>query len=190
MPETVRKLVMQTPKGLAPGCSGIHTRYLKCLLCDRNVCLSSHFLSMLTAFVNQCLQGYLPQHLQQHLCGGRLIPLIKKDGGVRPLVVGELMRTLVSKCALKEVTPQLAQLQPHQIGVGRAGPVILAAVQTVKSWVRTLQPGEIILKVDISNAYNSIDRAACLRGVSRYCPDLLRWSHWCLNGNSDVYFFL
>ena len=120
-------------------------------------------------------------------CGGRLIPLIKKDGGVRPLVVGEFLRALVSKCALAEVTPQLAQLQPHQIGVGRAGPVIPASVQTIKSWVRSLSPGEIILKLDISNAYNSIDRGACLRGVQKHCPDILRWAHWCLNGTSSVF---
>ena len=86
---------------------------------------------------------------------------------MRSLVVGELMRAIVSNYALKEATLQFAQFQPHKIGVGRAGAVVLTAEQTVKSWVGTLQPGEIILKADISNAYNSIDRAACVRGISR-----------------------
>ena len=36
------------------------------------------------------------------------------------------------KAALKEVSYYLAQPQTHQMGVGRKGPVILAAVQTVK----------------------------------------------------------
>ena len=46
---------------------------------------------------------------------------------------------------------------------------------------------EVILKVDIANAYNTISRNACLRGVQKYCPDLLRWATWCLNGSSKVY---
>ena len=71
-------------------------------------------------------------------------------------------------------------------GVGRAGPVISAAVQTIKSWVLSLAPGEMLLKLDICNACNSIDRAACLCGVRKYCPDILRWAHWCLNGTSTV----
>ena len=177
---------MQTPKGLAPGCSGLRAEHLKAVLCDRNLGLAAQALTLLTGFVNQSLNGYLPPDLQPCLCGGRLIPLIKKDSGVRPLVVGELLRALVSKCALSEVTHQLTQLQPHQLGVGKAGAVIPAAVQTVKSWIRSLTPGEALLIVDISNAYNSIDRAACLRGVEKYCPDLLRWAHWCLNGASNV----
>ena len=43
----------------------------------------------------------------------------------------------------------------------------------------------MILKVDISNAYNTISRA---EGVRKYCPDIARWAHWCLNGNSRVYY--
>ena len=96
-PETVRKLILQTLKWLAPVCFGLRAEHLKSLLFSRNIGLSSHSLSMLTAFVNQSLNGYLQQHLQPHLCGGRLIPLIKKDAAVRPLVVGELLRALVSK---------------------------------------------------------------------------------------------
>ena len=45
---------------------------------------------------------------------------------------------------------------------------------------------EMLLKVDISNAYNTISRAACMEGVKKYCPDVARWAHWCLNGSSRV----
>ena len=44
-----------------------------------------------------------------------------------------------------------------------------------------------MLKVDIKNAYNSIVREACLRGVQRYCPQLLRWAVWSLTGPSILY---
>ena len=146
--------------------------HLQALLLDRNEALAAHALTLLTTFVNQSLGGYLPDSLQPHL-RGQLIPL-NKNNWVQPLVVGELLRALVSKAALKKVNNQLSALQPHQIGVGGKGPVIQAAVLIVKSLVRTMRQGEIILKIDLANAYDTIDRGACMWGISRYYPDLAR----------------
>ena len=121
-------------------------------------------------------------------CSGRLVPVNKKDGGIRPIVVGEFLRGLVSKLALKHVDHQLQGLQPAQIAVGGKGPVIQAAILCVKSWLTQLGEEEILLKVDIANAYNTISRRACLEGVKKHCPDLARWAHWCLSGGSRVYY--
>ena len=79
----------------------------------------------------------------------------------------------------------MSALQPLQ---GGAGPVIQAAVLTAKSWVNLMQADEILLKVDLSNAYNTISRQACLSGIAKYCPDLTRWATWCLNGTSKVFY--
>ena len=76
----------------------------------------------MTAFVNQSLNGYLPRILQPYMCGGRLIPIIKKDGGVRPLVVGEFLRALVSKCALVEVTPNLSSFNHIKLVLDEQAP--------------------------------------------------------------------
>ena len=46
---------------------------------------------------------------------------------------------------------------------------------------------ELFLKVDVSNAYYTISRSACMEGVKKYCPDVARWAQWCLNGRSRVY---
>ena len=136
---------------------------------------------------NFCIAGYLPQCLQAFLCSGRLIPLNKKDRGVRPIVVGEYLRALVSKLALKEVEHSLQALQPAQISVGGKGHIIQAAILCVKSWLERLGQDEMILKVDVANAYNTISREACPAGVKQFCPDILRWAHWCLDGGSRVY---
>ena len=184
----VKKLIMATPKGLAPGASGLRAEHLKAMIGDRNLGRAARVLDDITKFVNTCLSGYLPEELQAFLCGGRLIPLNKKDEGIRPLVVGKVLRAIVAKLALKEVDGALQALQPAQIGVGGKGPVIQAAITAVKSWAAKLAPGEILLKVDIANAYNTISREACLEGVEKFCPDLLRWAKWCLNGSSHVYF--
>ena len=187
-PDDVKAVMVATPAGRSPGCSGLRAEHLRDILSDRNRGTAAGALDILTKFVNISLGGYLPPELQAYLCGGRLIPLIKKDGGVRPLVVGETLRALVSKVALKFLGNSVDALQPLQVGVGGKGPVIQAAVVTAKSWVNSLKDDEILLKVDLSNAYNTIARSACLRGIAQYCPDLSRWAAWCLCGTSKVFY--
>ena len=145
-------------------------------------------LASLAKFVNACLAGYLPPEIQPYLCGGRLVPLRKKDEGIRPLVIGELLRAIAAKLSLAEIENCLQALQPLQIGVGSKGPVIPSAILAVKSWIAEMADDEILLKIDIANAYNTIDRQACLAGVAKFCPDLLRWARWCLDGANHVYY--
>ncbi len=54
------------------------------------------------------------------MCASSLIPLSKKDGGVRPIAVGETLRRNVGKCLLRleAVKEEVACLQPCQRGVG------------------------------------------------------------------------
>ena len=125
---------------------------MKADLQERNASQAARALDTLTKFANLCVAGYLPTELQEFFCGGRLIPLNKKDSGIRPIVVGEFLRGMVSKLALKEVDHTLQALQPAQIGVGGKGPVIQAAILCVKSWLGEMANEEILLKVDISNA--------------------------------------
>ncbi|KAA8497468.1 hypothetical protein FVE85_1197 [Porphyridium purpureum] len=50
----------------------------------------------------------------------RLIPLKKKDGGVRPIAVGELLRRVLGKLVLAHLGSDAAEsLRPDQYGVGR-----------------------------------------------------------------------
>ena len=73
--------------------------------------------------------------------GGLVVPSIlprppgalspwSKDGGVRPIVVGELVSAIVAKLALKEAESSIHVLQPLQIEIGVVGkgPVIQAAI--------------------------------------------------------------
>ena len=164
-PELVRKLILRTPKGLAPGCSGMRAEHLKALLLDRNSGLAAQALALLTTFVNDCVNGNPPTALQPYLCGGRLIPLNKKDAGVRPLVVGEYLRAIVAKAALKQVDHHLMALQPLQVGVGGKGPIIQAAVLAVVLGARAQSRGNH----SQSGHQKCIQyyRSACLYGRNR-----------------------
>ena len=77
---------------------------------------------------NVALSGYLPVSIRPYFCGGRLVPINKKDAGIRPLVVGECLRAIIAKTAMHEHAGDIAELQPLQVGVGGRGPPIQAAV--------------------------------------------------------------
>ena len=126
-------MIVRAPKGLAPGCSGLRAEHLKAIISDRNVGRAAQVLASLAKFANACLAGYLPPEIQPYLCGGRLVPLRKKDEGIRPLVIGELLRAIAAKLSLAEIENCLQALQPLQIGVGSKGPVIPSAILAVKS---------------------------------------------------------
>ena len=71
---------------------------------DRRMNVEPALLSGLTALSNTALSGYLPHSLQPILCGGRLVPVRKKDGGIRPIVVGEVLRAVIAKAAFAELS--------------------------------------------------------------------------------------
>ena len=54
----------------------------------------------LTDFVNLLLKGDLPVPVREIVYGGRLIALQKKDGGIRPIMVGYTLRRLPGSCKM------------------------------------------------------------------------------------------
>ena len=51
-------------------------------------------LESLGVFCGLFVAGCFPQSLAPFYASARLIPLMKKDGGVRPMAVGDLLRRL------------------------------------------------------------------------------------------------
>ncbi|KAA8490314.1 Retrotransposable element [Porphyridium purpureum] len=89
----------------------------------------------------------------------RLIPLKKQDGvGVRPIAVGEIMRRIAGKLALRSLgDAATASLLPHQYGVGRragADAVLLGARLALFDGAGTTAA----LKIDLHNAFNQVSR--------------------------------
>ena len=97
--DELQNIILHMPRGLAPGPSGLRAEHLTSWK-GRKPFVDPVILTPLTALVNLALSGALPATLQPFWCGGRLVPLLKKDNGLRPLVVGELLRSLCSKAAM------------------------------------------------------------------------------------------
>ena len=65
---------------------------------------------------------FILEHLRPYFFGARLIPITKKDGGIRPIAIGTIFHNLISSaimCNLKEKFP--GTFSPVQFGVGMPG---------------------------------------------------------------------
>ena len=74
---------------------------------------------MFTETINIFLSARIPSEISTFIVSGILVPLSKKGGGARPVVVGEGFRRLLSKLCVANVdNSALAYRQPLQLGVG------------------------------------------------------------------------
>ena len=106
------------PKGSSPGPSGLHLH--KAAHCPST--RSQEFIEALTSVCLFAAKGNTPQDVIPYFCGATLIASLKKNGGVRPIAVGEVLRRLVSKCLMSVILPQAIKcLSPVQLGVGVPG---------------------------------------------------------------------
>ena len=87
------------------------------------------------SLVNFILAGLAPPEIAPMLSGANILALKKKDGGVRPIAVGEILHRFPAKCASKIVCHNLANyFLPLQMG-------------TVKQWPTMLGLFPLLLKV-------------------------------------------
>jgi len=132
--------------------------------------------------------GDLPLNVREIFFGGRLIALQKKDGGIRPVAVGYTLRRLAAKCANMFVIQRRSEaLSPIQVGVGVAGGAE-AAVHASRRLLQYLPDDHVFVKLDFTNAFNSIRRDLILQSVAEKTPEIYRFIHASLTCNSKLTF--
>ena len=165
--------------GSASGPSGLGPQHLQDLLKERDHVSVSACLGALAEFCAFCGAGDLPLRAARWLCVSRLVPLQKKDGGVRPIAVGETLRRLVAKfLSMHPETVAVGRgLHPVQLGVGASGACESLAIgmQEVLNHPPSSEPW-VAVAVDISNAFNTLSRAAIVAGVKEFAPHLEPWT--------------
>ena len=106
------------------------------------------------ALVNICsklLRRQIPKHARDLLFVANLTALQKKDGGIRPISVGNVSHRLASKIAAKRVTSELRrQLPPVQLCVGVSGRCE-AAEHAVRAFVQSpvVHGNNVLVKLDM-----------------------------------------
>lgn len=185
--EQVLEAIRRWSRGSAAGPTGLRGDHLREAVATAH---SDEVLEQLAAVVRLLVRGDAPSELASHLAGATLHASPKGDDDVRPIAVGETLRRLASKCLGATVRQDAATLLcPLQVGV--AIPLgAEAVVHTVRQWFgrRSGHVTDVLLKVDFSNAFNTVDRAALLREVRLRLPALAPWAEWCYCNHSRLLF--
>ena len=102
-----------------------------------------------------------------------MLALNKKCGSIRPIAVDLTLRRLASKCANSAVLTRLGpDFSPRQLGLGTPGGCE-AAVHSTRRFLESLAP---VVKLDFSNAFNSIHRGGMLQAVFDRIPELFAFA--------------
>ena len=166
----VRAAIKSFPSGSSGGPDGLRPQHLKDMT-EKQV--GGSLLASLTNFVNLILAGKVPVWVRPHLFGASLLAFAKKDGGVRPIAVGVTLRRLAAKVACTSATEDcLAYLKPRQLGVGVKGGAE-ALVHGARRYLDNLPVNHVFVKLDFSNAFNSVRRDAMREAVALHAPSLL-----------------
>ena len=113
----VRKAILSFPPGSSGGSDGLTPQHLKDLITSEGT--SGNLLAAITSLVNILMDGTIPTEIRPFFFGGRLIALLKKGGGIRPIVVGLCLRRVASKLVSSLATNKLSPVfAPLQLGVG------------------------------------------------------------------------
>ena len=156
-PDSVFAALRGFPKASSPGASQLQCQHLLDAI-DANTSPSAKdCLDRLTRLLCFLLSGRADVRIAPWLCGAPLTALFKKQGGIRPIVVGEILRRLTSRlcCSAMKAVSQDVFLPYGQVGVGTRGG-LEAAIHSLSTIIdlHGNDPDLCCLKVDFQNAFN------------------------------------
>ena len=167
----VRAAIQSFPNGSSAGPDGLRPQHLKDLLIG--AADDSPLLVAVTDITNLMLEGKTPASVRGTLFGANLLAVAKKKGGIRPIAVGYVWRRLAAKVACSYVKEaSAALLSPRQLGFGVPRGAE-AAVRAARRYVDNMKSGQLLIKTDFRNAFNTIRRDAILEAVAKHFPQLL-----------------
>jgi hypothetical protein len=153
-----------------------------------NTAENNLLLEALTSFINLLLSGSVPECFHPAIFGASITALKKKNGGLRPIAVGYVWRRLAAKTCCIHVSERASHiLSPRQLGFGVSGGAEAAAHAT-RLFVQNMSTEHVLIKVDFSNAFNTIRRDTILEAVAIHFPELLPFAISTYGDTSDLVF--
>ena len=187
----VKKAIFSFKAGTAPGPSGLRAEHLKLALQAPTPARGDNCASILTNFVNLMASGKLPPSIAPFFCSANLFAARKKDGGHRPIAVGEVLRRLISKCLAFESAAKASEiLSPLQVGVGVRGGVeaVIHAFRSTLEDENVPSESKWVMQLDFNNAFNTISRNTVIKETRRLFPELAAWTESTYGYHSNLYF--
>jgi hypothetical protein len=179
------------PPGTAPGPSGLKVNHLKEAALCPSPARASAALQSLSKVTNILGSGLAPSEVFPHICGATLLAIRKKNGGLRPIAIGEVLRRLVSKCLSRMVSSEAACiLSPLQVGVGvpAGAEAIVHSINSIQEDPSISPSQKWVLLLDFSNAFNSISRVNMFEEIRSQIPSLSSWFESCYGSPSYLHF--
>src|SRR5437867_3506901 len=182
----VKKAIFSFPAGSSGGPDGLSPLHLKTLA--RCKVGGAEFLSACTGLINIILSGRCPPLAAKIFYGGRLLALEKKSGGIRPIVIGLSLRRVASKVANSFGLGHLGNyFSPRQLGVGVAGGCE-AAIHSARRYLQTMEVGKVLVKLDFTNAFNSLHRSDLLAAAAKKLPELYSYIYTSYSAPSCLFY--
>ena len=185
-PDDVAEALKSFPRGSAAGPCALRPQHLKDTLVAGH---KDEILRQMAALCQLLASGEALPAVRNSLCSASLTALPKKDGGLRPVAVGETWRRLVGKLLAKADAEQVREhLEPLQVGVGtKLGAE--AVVHVVRQWLgrRNMDTDRVLASMGLSNAFNCLDRSAFRQAVRRVVPSWTPWVDFCYSETTPLY---
>jgi len=176
--------------GSAGGLDSLRPSHIHDMLSYSTGAAGEHLLTSLTSLCNFMLSGKVNPVVCPILYGGSLCALTKKDGGIRPIAVGNLFRRLVAKLCCFHLKESLGDLfRPLQFGFGTPGGCE-AVVHSARQFLfhNNEAANEVFLKLDFRNAFNTVNRKVMLTEVVKISPDIFPFIYQCYGKPSFLMF--
>ncbi|GJX82132.1 hypothetical protein Tco_0331613 [Tanacetum coccineum] len=145
--------------GTSCGRDGLRAQHILDALCGEGSAIVVGLLKAISMVVNLLLEGRYPKVLAEFVASAPLMPLLKPDNGIRPIIVGAIWRRLASKVAMRGVRKEMSKyLKDFQFGVGvpsGAEAVLHDANRFLNMF--HLDGSLAMLTVDFSNSFNLVD---------------------------------
>ena len=147
-------------RGAAGGPSGMTAEHLRPLLDSAADCDKFWFLCQAFA------QAHIPEEVLTAVRMGRITALQKPSGGIRGIVVGDMVRRLVSRTIAQQIGSAVeVATAPHQYAMStRAGCECIAHMLQVRT---DLDDRATVVSIDGIGAFDFVSRESMLRGLLR-----------------------
>jgi hypothetical protein len=186
----VQMALKSFPNGSGSGPDGLRPQHLKDATSFSASDAGIALIDNLASLMNIIAETGVHSSIHTAFFGARLIALTKPNGDLRPIAIGCTLRRLCAKMVLALNAPRATQcFGSHQVGVGtRLGSE--ATVHSVREFIKSMDPNsnKIVMKLDLSNAFNSVRRDAMLRAVYDKMPLIYPLTYASYNRSSNLFF--
>lgn len=189
-PDIIDKVIKSFPIGTAPGPDGLRVQHLLDVLRMLPANSPNDIRPAITRLINSIMTGRVPSFVPHQLSSSRLIPLNKKDGGIRPVAIGNVWRRLSAKVLntlLQDKIRDHFKSRP-QYGVGSPLGTESVAHMTRLAFKENIKnPDYVFLQVDLVNAFNRVSRKSFFKKLQTHFPELLPFISLCYSKNPSLY---